>query len=640
MKRPGCFAVIMRYWESGALAAMLALVAFLATAPVLANPSGGAAAGTWPPDAIIEQFETHFRITADGRLQSEHYRKIRLESPLAFNQLTDTRLAYDREFEELALDVARIVLPDGTAIDVPPRAIVVTTPRQVPGAASFYTFSEWVITAVGARVGATLELRWRVSDRVARRQHFEGLVVLGDRFPISKAVVTLELPASLSLSTLARRATGEAIGGGPTVQKAAMTLYSWQLENIPAVHVAADSTVMGHAIVLFSTANSWQQLFDPLMKRVDEAAPVVGRAVSRTTKDGAVVGAGAHGGAMETVAALAVRMRQMGHDVVPMSAAPRDLVTVWESRDATALEMALLTMAGLRSSGAEVWLEAFVPWIGAGKLSPEEIPPSMSLLSGLRVVVDDPSWRELRFAPFASLPDAMPACALGGYGLRASLGEGKAVTFGAVKRPCEVGGVDAATTISTGKGRVLVKVSARAWGVANHWFLMGGKFDEAKAKGMLGADFVLPGLQVKRVGVSSFSPLESVLEVHGELELPKAATFLADLSPFAAALDTLAGTLLEAGAVRCVGCSLSYKSVVQVADRSMVVTVGGKPSQCQSRTRCQQLTLSRDSEGLTIERFVWLVWNNGDEGSRNELARFRRANQSRSVMIYLPEEQK
>lgn len=618
-------------------------LALLATGPAAAQQ-----AKSWLPDAIIEQMEIRLQVTPDGRLETRQFRRIRLMSPMAFHQLADPRFLVDREFEELAIETARVLLPDGRMVDVPNRAKTLTTPDAVAQAPSFSQYSEWVVSMLGVEPGATLELQWVVRDRLKRRDYYEGVFVLGDRFPIQQATFSLELPARLPLELLALLPNGDPIPQQEPQHKAATTVYSWRLEQIPAAGGLPETAIYRFPFVAFSTAGGWEKLLQPAVKRIEEAAAVTGQSMLALLEP---QGAGPQGVDrwISLVQGLSNRMRRVPQEVASPTLPLRDLATVWRLREATPFEMAQLTVCLLRAAGAPARLSLYLPWLGP----PETLPSAMQLVSNYRIEIAGDEGPTLRFAPFATEPDSAPPALLGG-GVCTLPQAGPIRVVPSVAKatdPLAQGDAAASTRAATPpavlaglwvtlraklKGSTLqMELQLRASGMANPWFRWNRLFAESAAKAAL-ADMLIPGATIESVAVKSWGPAGSELVATGSVALPKGASVI-DLGPLSNWLEPLVQSRLDPTAPPCPNCQVLYSSRVVLEGKglSLAPTLASQPC-AQALSSCVGATTAQTENGAVVSREFRAAL--GDEPGllRGWLARFLADNRVRRVVVFAP----
>lgn len=624
-----------------AVVALLVLGIGLFAAPVRAQQPKA-----WKPDAVIEQMDVRLRVTPDGRQETRQYRRIRLLSPMAFHQLADPRFLVDREYEELAIEVARVHLPDGSVVDAPSRARTLTTPDAVAQAPSFSQFSEWVVSMVGVEPGSTLELQWVVRDRLKRRDHYEGLYLLGDRFPIDQATVSLELPAHLPLETLAIYPDGSGLPQQQPEHKAATTVYSWKLENIAAQGGLPETAIYRFPVVAFSTAGGWEKLLRPTIARIEEAASGTGRTILGVLEPHGATPQGQERW-VALVSGLGNRMRRMPHEVVPAVLPPRDLGEVWRSREATPFEMAQLTVCVLKAAGANARLSLYLPWLGG----PGAWPSAMQLVSQYRVEVASEEGPTLRFSPFATEPDPSPTALLGGS--VCTLPEAGPITVvptavlprsasqqGTQQRPERVAqdtavlaGLWVNVRAYVKGGALLMEIQVRGTGAANPWFRWNRLFSEGAAKSAL-SDLLMQGCKVESVSVRSWGPAGSELVAVASAPLSKGVN-LVDLGPLSGWLEPLVQGRLDTSAPPCPNCQVLYSSRVLLEGEGLSLTPPSAAGEClASPSSCTGSTITLLGSGVSVHRELRALL--GDEAARRWLRTFLADNRGRGVLVYTP----
>ncbi len=305
-------------------------------------------------DAVVLLREVSFTVDDAGRLTRREHVVTRLQSQWAMRNLSDVRVAWDGERQDLQIHTCRTFMADGREIPSPPNAFNEVTPDAVDRAVPFLGFREMVISHVGTEVNAVLDLDYEVRDREPAELPAWGEVFLQDRWPVREVTVRLA-PASLTAALV----RGEGLAGGPADEPGARV---WSFHDLPALPAQGADAHRGDFTphIVFSRAGSWEEVAAALRVAGDRATAELGPALAAWLEEGDDL----------TTLDTVQRIAALAHDGVRTvnlptglwSRSPRTVADVHASAVATPWEQALLAQALLRATGLDAEIGFFTRW--------------------------------------------------------------------------------------------------------------------------------------------------------------------------------------------------------------------------------------------------------------------------------------
>jgi hypothetical protein len=216
-------------------------------------------------DAVVLLAADYFILHPDGRIDHGRHRLVRLQSEFAIDALGDPRVPYDTLDQELVIHACRTYTPDGRVVEAAAHAFNRTTPDAVAGCPDRMHHQEMVISHTGIERGCVIELDVEVRDRVPRAPWLEAVVSAQEEYPVVRRVVTVKLPAGVTLSrAVAGGALAEETVAGrfDPPESGEAQVHVWRGENLPAARESDDGAGgrATRASLLFSTCPSWEAL--------------------------------------------------------------------------------------------------------------------------------------------------------------------------------------------------------------------------------------------------------------------------------------------------------------------------------------------------------------------------------------------
>ncbi len=294
-------------------------------------------------DAVVLLREVTFTIDDAGLLTRREHVVTRLQSQWAMRNLSDVRVAWDGERQDLQIHTCRTFMADGREVASPPNAFNEVTPDAVDRAVPFLGIREMVISHVGTEVNAVLDLDYEIRDRAPGRLPVWGEVFLQDRWPVREVSVRLS-PASLSAALV----HGAGLNGGQTEVPGGR---GWTFRDLPPLPAQGADAYRGDftPCIMFSAAGTWNEVAATLRAAGDRATADLGPDLEAwlddeedlTTLD-----------TLQRIAALAHDgVRAVNLPTGLWSRPPRPVAEVYASAVATPWEQALLAQALLRAMG-------------------------------------------------------------------------------------------------------------------------------------------------------------------------------------------------------------------------------------------------------------------------------------------------
>jgi hypothetical protein len=153
-----------------------------------------------PPDAVIELWEQHWTLNADGSTAYHEKKHVRLNSDRAYGRFADPRITFNRDTDEVEVVVARTKPPAGGYIDVPDYSRNEVSPGATAGWPTFAALRQIVLTMSALEPGCVVELEYRIRRRAEGRGFLAADVRVDDRHPVRNRVVSITAPRNRAVS--------------------------------------------------------------------------------------------------------------------------------------------------------------------------------------------------------------------------------------------------------------------------------------------------------------------------------------------------------------------------------------------------------------------------------------------------------
>jgi hypothetical protein len=264
-----------------AAVACVTLVGLLGLKPAGAQPAASASpfredvASLLAPGADLTQFANEDAVYlfagdtivlhADGRIDRGMHRVVRLNSELAIDEFGDARVPYDTLRQELVVHACCTYTPDGQIVSSSGHAFNRVTPDVVAPCPDALCHQEMVLSHLGVERGCVIELDVEVRDKVAHAPWLEGIAFLRMNYPVARRVVTVKVPAGVTLEAQLVNGTAELSeidGRGDAGDDGAARIHVWRAQDLPAARESDDGAGgrLARAHLLYSTCPSWERL--------------------------------------------------------------------------------------------------------------------------------------------------------------------------------------------------------------------------------------------------------------------------------------------------------------------------------------------------------------------------------------------
>jgi len=297
-----------------------------------------------PPDAVIELWEQHWTLNADGSTVYHEKKRVRLNSDRAYGEFADPRITYNVDTNELELIVARVKMADGTYREPRKYSHVPLVSGSSAGWPAFANIQQHLIVLSGIEPGCVTELEYKITSKPGARPYLAADLRLDHRYPVRKHTLMVNTPRDVTAGWHSQR--GKAGGDMPG------NLESFTVENFPGVPSEPQSPPWQAYCtrLAFSTAGSPEAWLTRRLGQIDAAAVesgLVKKLADEWTKD-------------ETDASDKLRALQkkfsatfnfVNFDVAWQPAEPRPALDVLNSSYGLPAEAAAVLLALARSVG-------------------------------------------------------------------------------------------------------------------------------------------------------------------------------------------------------------------------------------------------------------------------------------------------
>jgi len=215
--------------------------------------------------ALILYCDEKVEVTKENTQISYLHYIVKILNDRGKEDFSETNIEYDSTYENVELQYARIIKPDGTVVNVGSRHI-----RDVSKYLNFPLYSNvrvFIISFPEITQGAVIEYKLKVyRNQLVNKKDFVMHYPLQSSEPIISANFEISLPKEkpLKLKILNEKYNDSNAALQPKVQEADNRLiYSWQFKNIPQIIPEANmpAQVEVNPVVLLSTFGSWQDIY-------------------------------------------------------------------------------------------------------------------------------------------------------------------------------------------------------------------------------------------------------------------------------------------------------------------------------------------------------------------------------------------
>ncbi len=324
------------------------------------------------PDAnsivILEDITVDY--DRDGKYISEEYGLVKILTEAGKKDLGEIHFPYYRKYDEITIEMARVIKPDSTTVDVSPDMI---TDITLAAAARMNIYEpdvrEKVITFKNLEIGDAIEYRIKtVNIQTPIEGHFDDYGIFEVFDPIIKKVYKATGPRELPLSYIVKN--GEL--KFEREESGHRITYTWWTENVPRIVPEPDMPALPDVAtkLLVTTSDSWETIskwWYDLVKPKMIPGPGIEDEVTRLTEgletDEEKVKAIYH--------FVAQKVRYMGLGTGKKSGLePKPVDETYERKYGVCRDVAVLMTSMLRLAGIDAWPVLTNPSFGVEKESP------------------------------------------------------------------------------------------------------------------------------------------------------------------------------------------------------------------------------------------------------------------------------
>lgn len=333
-----------------------------------------------------------YTLGEDGSITHNYAHRLRLLTSFGFTrQYGESFVIYDPARQSLKIDSSRTRMAGGTMVESPFNAYNEVLPSFAHNAAPWSGMREMVVTHTGLERGAVVHYGYTLTTQPGMYPGLSARVLLGDRSPVHRAVVRVRVPKSATLT--------HALMGHPSTapvrsEEGRMAVYTWTIENIPALAVESHQPAMDAVLpVLFFSTTGMRDIVEHALggPGVMDLTPDAARVV-----DGITAKAGS---ALEKVRALqahvATTIGSMPADLQFIGFRARPAMQSFESNVGSSLDRSVLLAAMLRHAkytARPVLVSPYLTQSGtawtAGSLDPALACAHLYTTAGVEVTVD------------------------------------------------------------------------------------------------------------------------------------------------------------------------------------------------------------------------------------------------------------
>jgi len=183
-------------------------------------------------DAVYLQLTKIYTLNADGSMDYNYVKKIKLQTYRAFNNLYgETFIIYNPEFQSLKINDVYTIMADGKKVSSPKNAFNEVLPGFASGAPAYNNMREMVITHPGTERNAILCLDYTLHSKKGFYPALMGNEVLAESEPLKELTVKIRVPLTVKLNykILNSNASPEEF------EEEGFRVCSWKFRDVPAI---------------------------------------------------------------------------------------------------------------------------------------------------------------------------------------------------------------------------------------------------------------------------------------------------------------------------------------------------------------------------------------------------------------------
>jgi len=216
-----------------------------------------------PDNALIVLLdEVQYQVLPDDTLINRTHRLFKILDERG-KDASEIKMFYDSTFQNIKVDLARVIKPDGTIIGAGMQDI-----QEISPWAPFYgNFKVLIISMPGVTVGSIIEYQITIEDipesRMFTPREIDSCFALASTYPVTRARIEVSIPKD-------REFKSTFIHGEPlepeVVADGKMKHFTWELSDIPAIitEPMMPSSFDVSPVLLISSIPSWEAVADCL----------------------------------------------------------------------------------------------------------------------------------------------------------------------------------------------------------------------------------------------------------------------------------------------------------------------------------------------------------------------------------------
>ena len=300
-------------------------------------------------DAVFKNFEKHYTLYPDGRMQYREVKELTLNTHYAFNHTYgETFIVFNPEAQKLAIDEAYTIMADGKKVVAPENAFNPVLPRAAADFPHAAHLREMVVTHTALEVGATIHLDYVINTKAGFYPALMDEVIIPQSDPVENMKVIVKVPEGTPFNyNITKLRTGPEVNTDK-----GFTTYTFTFIAIkPLSHdYWQKAEHSGDPVLTFSTSKDLHRLVDNYVNQEAfqlKVTPQMSKAVAAATKETK--------SEMEKIAAIqdivVNEIHHFGINEKYLGYQLRTPVEVWNSNGGSSAENALLLAAMLRTAG-------------------------------------------------------------------------------------------------------------------------------------------------------------------------------------------------------------------------------------------------------------------------------------------------
>ena len=234
--------------------------------------------------AIILLDKLSYELTDEGRARYTIHQIVKINDERGVAEFGEVSIPFNATSQNIGVNIARTILPDGTEVEAAPDAYHDITP---PGLAQYSLYSDVlyrIISMPALQPGAIMEYEVTIEDATGDEMSW---ILSGMAFqwvePILTSKCALRVPAGKEIRWKLYNCEIEPV---ITVDNEGRSTYVWISKNNPGLVPEAAMPPMEEVIpfLIYSTAESWEDVYE-WYKNLADPQEQAGKAIKRKTAE-------------------------------------------------------------------------------------------------------------------------------------------------------------------------------------------------------------------------------------------------------------------------------------------------------------------------------------------------------------------